>query len=154
MLTEVKTRNRVIGVLLVILAILGIIILSLDKFIWIAATNDRAYPLIAFVAIDLVLASLLFSRRLKSIHILPWAVARLILNLADIATAPIWYKGQPAYVDFASYLFNPLDTQGTGVGNPRGIPSVPLDLMVIIYLAIIVLSLISRRQAQKTTPVS
>lgn len=145
MLVNTSRLKSIISILLIILGILGITVLTFDRFLWEVAATERAYPLIGFVIIDFVLVALVFSKRIGFLPVLIWATIRLILNLGDIATAPAWYVGANAYSSFASYLFNPFDSQAVTFGNPAGIPAVPIDLMVIIYLILIVLSLKGKR---------
>ena len=144
MLAEANRPKPIIAILLVILAVLGIGVLSLDQVLWKAAAAQRAYPLIGFVIIDLVLAGLVFAKRLGFSPVLIWSALRLTLNLGVITTLP-----PPAYAAFASYLFNPADTQGVGAGNPAGIPAVPLDLMVITFVILIALGIRGLSRARK-----
>ena len=150
MSTERNRPKPIIAILLVILAVLGIVILSLDQVLWKAAAAHRAYPLIGFVIINLVLAALVFAKRLGFSPVLIWSALSLTLNLGDVATAPQLLEGAPTSAAFASYLFNPFYTPPVGVfANPAGIPAVPLDLMVIIYVILVALSIRGLRQARK-----
>jgi hypothetical protein len=44
---------------------------------------------------------------------------------------------QFTYAQFADYLFNPLSSLPASLGNPPGIPPIPIDLILIIDVAVL-----------------
>ncbi|MFQ6010567.1 MAG: hypothetical protein ACE5KG_00100 [Nitrososphaerales archaeon] len=142
---EPKQLGNLAGVLLIVLAGLTLSILAFDSFLWEVAFLFRVVPLSIFIVIHLVLAGLVLARRVGYKPILIWAALLFVLGAGDVASAPLWYEGEPAFAAFANYLFNPLDTSGQDVGNPPGIPALPVDLMMAIYLILVGLSIRARR---------
>ncbi len=149
---EARRPGTHIGLLLVILAGLSLSILALDAFLWEVAFLLRVVPLGIFIVIHIVLASLIFTKRVNYKPILIWAALLFVLGAADVSQAPIFYEGEQEFAAFANYLFNPLDPSGRSVGNPPGIPAVPLDLMMIIYLVIVGLSIKGLKSSKKESP--
>ncbi|MEM4312269.1 MAG: hypothetical protein QXX95_07765 [Nitrososphaerales archaeon] len=135
-------------VFLIIQASMGILILTTDKLLWEIAATSKAYPLIGFIIVDFILAGWLVVRKIFSwIPIFSWALIRLLLQFGDLLTAPMVYN-EPMEISlplFANYLFNPLDTQGVKFGNPFGIPAIAIDVMVLMYILLIILSLRGRK---------
>ena len=149
---EAKPPSTLVGILLVILAGLSLSILALDAFLWEVAFLLRVVPLSIFIVIHLVFAGLVFTKRVSYKPILIWAALLFVLGAADVSQAPVFYDGKPEYGAFANYLFNPLDPSGRSIGNPPGIPAVPLDLMMIIYLVIVGMSIKELRSSKKERP--
>jgi hypothetical protein len=134
--------SKTIGGLFVVSAIFGIVLLAVDKVLRTGAPSNYD-ALIGFVLVDLVVGALAIAKpsigvgRLAAV----WAALRILLQIADVAQAPAF---QFSYAQFADYLFNPLSTQATG--NPAGIPSVPIDLILIIDIVVLVMALRTRKQ--------
>jgi len=146
---EAKHPSNLVGVLLVILAGLSFSILALDAFLWEVAFLLRVVPLSIFIVIHLILAGLVFTKRVSYKPILIWAALLFVLGAGDVSQAPIFYDGAPEFGAFASYLFNPLDPSGPSIGNPPGIPAIPIDLMMITYLALVGLSIRSLKSSKE-----
>ncbi len=113
---------------------LGVVILLTDQILRGAA--DHFYALLLFVIVDFALAGSVIAK--PSIHIFRlsaiWCALRIILQVADISQAPIY---QFTYAQFADYLFNPISSVSSSLGNPLGVPGALLDLIIIIELAIL-----------------
>ncbi|MGI0092452.1 MAG: Rieske 2Fe-2S domain-containing protein [Nitrososphaerales archaeon] len=95
--------QRYIGITLIASALLGAYLLATDKSLWLLAAS-HAYGLIAICLIDMILG--IANLRNVTRMVIPafgWAILTLLLQLADIATAP-QYKMTPQY--FAGYLFS------------------------------------------------
>jgi hypothetical protein len=73
-----------------------------------------------------------------------WATLRILIQLGDIALGPMF---QFTYSQFVDYLFNPMSALSTSYGNPPGIPSVPIDLILICD--IVVLLAVARASMKK-----
>jgi hypothetical protein len=124
-----------IGSLFVASAILGIVILALDTVLR-AGAPPHYYALIVFVIIDFVLGALAFpmpKSRLVRLATL-WSVLRILIQLGDVYLAPMY---QFTYAQFADYLFNPLSSLPASLGNPAGIPPLPIDLILLIDIAVL-----------------
>ena len=95
--------QRYIGIALIASAAFGIFLLATDKSLWLLASS-HAYGLIAICIIDIILgvANLRYVTKMV-IPAVGWAILTILLQLADIATAP-QYKMTPQY--FAGYLFS------------------------------------------------
>lgn len=63
-----------------------------------------------------------------------WGVLRILIQLGDVYLGPMY---QFTYAQFADYLFNPLSSLPASLGNPAGIPPVPIDLILIIDIAVL-----------------
>jgi hypothetical protein len=64
-----------------------------------------------------------------------WGAIRIILQVGDIMLGPMF---QFSTAQFADYLFNPLSPLPASLGNPPGIPSVPIDLILVCDLLVLV----------------
>ena len=124
-----------IGSLFVASGILGMAILALDTVLRTGAP-PHYYALLAFVIIDFVLGALAFpmpKSMLVRLAIL-WSVLRILIQLGDVYLGPMY---QFTYAQFADYLFNPLSSLPASLGNPAGIPPVPIDLILLIDIAVL-----------------
>jgi len=124
-----------IGSLFVASGILGIAILALDTVLRTGAP-PHYYALLAFVIIDFVLGALAFpmpKNMLVRLAIL-WSVLRILIQLGDVYLGPMY---QFTYAQFADYLFNPVSSLPASLGNPAGIPPVPIDLILLIDIAVL-----------------
>jgi len=125
-----------IGAILAVSGLLGLGILLTDQIL--RGVTDHFYALILFVIVDLVLSGLVVAKpgraafRLAAI----WCALRIVLQLGDISQAPLY---QLTYAQFADYLFNPVSSVSSSLGNPPGVPGLLLDLIIILEVAIIVL---------------
>lgn len=128
-------------------AILGIVLLVADKVLQSGAPSHY-YALIGFVLVDLVVGALVIFKPTAGVGRLAavWAALRILIQIADISQAPVF---QFTYAQFADYLFNPLSSLSTSFGNPVGIPSVPIDLILIIDIVVLFMALRIRKQASK-----
>ena len=63
-----------------------------------------------------------------------WSVLRIVIQLGDVYLGPMY---QFTYAQFADYLFNPLSSLPASLGNPPGIPPIPIDLILIIDVAVL-----------------
>jgi len=143
----VKLLNLAITFLL-IQAIMGVLILTTDKLIWSIAATSRAYPLIGLIIVDLSLGGfLLLKKKLVWLPVFIWALIRLLLQIGDLLSAPSFYNEplERSLPLFANYLFNPLDSQGVTYGNLWGIPAIPINIMLIMYILLIIVSLKARK---------
>jgi hypothetical protein len=86
------------------------------------------------VIIDFLLGTLCFPMPQKLMLKLAaiWSALRILIQLGDVMLGPMF---QFTYAQFADYLFNPTST--AGFGNPPGIPSIPIDLILICDIAIL-----------------
>jgi len=127
-----------IGSLFVASGILGIVIIALDTVLRTGAP-PHYYALIAFVIIDFVLGALAFpmpKRMILRLAIL-WSVLRILMQLGDVYLGPMYGF---SYIQFADYLFNPLSSLPASLGNPAGIPPVPIDLILLIDIAVLIIA--------------
>jgi hypothetical protein len=124
-----------IGSLFVASAILGTVILTLDTVLKTGAP-PHYYALLGFVIIDFVLGALAFPMPKSMLVRLAflWSVLRILIQLGDVYLSPMY---QFTYAQFADYLFNPLSTLPASLGNPPGIPPVPIDLILLIDIMIL-----------------
>jgi len=128
-------ESSIIGSLFVASGILGIAILALDTVLRTGAP-PHYYALLAFVIIDFVLGALAFpmpKNMLVRLAIL-WSVLRILIQLGDVYLGPMY---QFTYAQFADYLFNPVSSLPASLGNPAGIPPVPIDLILLIDIAVL-----------------
>ena len=127
--------SRTIGSLFVLSGILGIIILALDSVLRSGAPQHYD-ALIGFVIIDFLVGALCFPmpRKLMLKVAAIWSTLRILIQLGDVMLGPMF---QFTNAQFADYLFNPLSSLPAGLGNPSGIPPVPIDLILICDLAIL-----------------
>jgi hypothetical protein len=132
-------ESNVIGSLFVVSGILGIVILALDSVLR-AGAPPHYYALIVFVIIDFMLGALAFpmpKSMLLRLAVL-WSVLRILIQIGDVYLGPMY---QFTYAQFADYLFNPLSSLPVSLGNPVGIPPVPIDLILIIDIAVLITAL-------------
>ncbi|MGA2790578.1 MAG: hypothetical protein ABSF00_07405 [Candidatus Bathyarchaeia archaeon] len=66
-----------------------------------------------------------------------WSVVRILIQLGDVYLGPMY---QFTYAQFADYLFNPLSSLPASLGNPAGIPPVPIDLTLVINITVLLIS--------------
>lgn len=125
-----------IGVILAISGLLGLGILLSDQFLPIA--TDHFYALILFVIVDFILSGSVVAKPGRIVFKLAaiWCALRIALQLADISQAPLY---QLTYAQFADYLFNPVSSVSSSLGNPLGVPGALLDLIIVLEVAVIVL---------------
>ena len=64
-----------------------------------------------------------------------WSALRIILQFGDVMLGPMF---QFSYAQFFDYLFNPASPLPASLGNPPGIPPVPIDLILICDIAVLV----------------
>jgi hypothetical protein len=124
---------------------MGIVILTLDQVLRTGAPQHYD-ALILFVIIDFLIGALAFpmpqSMMLKVAAI--WSVLRILLQLGDVMLGPMF---QFTYSQFADYLFNPASTLPASLGNPAGIPPVPID--IILLCDVVVLLTVARASMKK-----
>jgi len=63
-----------------------------------------------------------------------WVVVRIVIQVGDIYLGQMF---QFTYSQFADYLFNPLSPVSGSLGNPTGIPAVPIDLILICDIIVL-----------------
>lgn len=92
--------------------------------------------LIGFVIIDFLVGALAFPMPQKLMLKVAaiWSALRILIQLGDVTLGPMF---QFTYAQFADYLFNPTSTLPASLGNPPGIPPVPIDLILICDVAIL-----------------
>ncbi len=128
--------SRTIGGLFVASGVLGIVILALDQVL-LSGAPPHYYALIAFVIIDFLLGGLAFAMPKRIVRLAAvWSSFRILIQLVDVFVGPMY---QFTYAQFADYLFNPLSSLPTSLGNPAGIPPVPIDLILIIDVAVLIM---------------
>ncbi len=122
--------------------LLGTVILALDQVLRSGAPTHY-YALIGFVVIDFLLGGLAFRmpRNLLVKLAVVWSVLRILIQLGDISQGPTF---QFTYAQFADYLFNPLSSLPASLGNPLGIPPIPIDLILVIDIAVLITALRAR----------
>ncbi len=127
--------SRTIGSLFVLSGILGIVILVLDSVLRSGAPQHYD-ALIGFVIIDFLIGALCFPMPQKLMLKVAaiWGTLRIIIQLGDVMLGPMF---QFTNAQFADYLFNPMSSLPASLGNPPGIPPVPIDLILICDLAIL-----------------
>ncbi len=116
--------------------LLGIVLLALDQVLRSGAPTHY-YALIGFVVIDFLLGGLAFPmpRSLLVRLAAVWSVLRILIQIGDIYLGPMF---QFTYAQFADYLFNPLSSLPASLGNPPGIPPIPIDLILVIDIAVLI----------------
>ncbi|MGP8070426.1 MAG: hypothetical protein ACLP5V_11105 [Candidatus Bathyarchaeia archaeon] len=140
--------SRVIGGLFVVSGLLGVFLLLSDPVLRIGAPQHYD-ALIAFVVIDFLLGGLEFLT-LRSLLVRVaaiWSVVRILLQLGDVFLGPMY---QFTYAQFADYLFNPMSSVPATVGNPAGIPSIPIDLILLIDFAVLFIALSQKHSASSS----
>jgi len=135
----------VIGGLFIVSGLLGIFLLFSDPVLRIGAPLHYD-ALIAFVIVDFLLGGLEFltPRTLLLRVAAIWSGVRILLMLGDVFLAPMY---QFTYAQFADYLFNPMSSVAADVGNPAGIPAIPIDLILVIDFAVLFIALRQKRSA-------
>ena len=120
------------GAFLAIIGILGLALLLTDQIL--RGATDHFYALILFVIVDFVLSGLVIARPGRTAFKLAaiWCALRIMLQLADISQAPLY---QFTYAQFADYLFNPVSSLSSSLGNPPGVPGAVIDLMTALQVA-------------------
>jgi len=136
-----------IGVILAISGLLGLGILLTDQIL--RGVTDHFYALILFVIVDFVLSGWVVAKPGRTVFKLAaiWCALRIVLQLGDISQAPLY---QLTYAQFADYLFNPVSSISSSLGNPPGVPGALLDLIIVLEVAIIVL--VTRNTGRTETP--
>lgn len=129
------TLSRTIGTLFAISGLLGIVILALDQVLRTGAPQHYD-ALILFVIIDFLVGALAFRipEKLMLKVAAAWCALRIVIQVGDIALGPMF---QFTYGQFADYLFNPASALPASLGNPTGIPAVPIDLILICDIAVL-----------------
>lgn len=136
--------SKTIGVLFAASGVFGVIILALDQVLRSGAPSHY-YALIGFVIIDFLLGGLAFPMpktlliRLAAI----WSALRILIQVGDVYLGPMF---QFTYAQFADYLFNPMSSLPASLGNPMGIPPIPIDLILLCDVAVLATALIARAQ--------
>ena len=127
--------SRTIGSLFVLSGILGIVILASDSVLRSGAPQHYD-ALIGFVIIDFLLGALCFPMPQKLMLRLAvvWAILRILIQVGDVMLGPMF---QFTNAQFADYLFNPMSALPASLGNPPGIPPIPIDLILICDIAIL-----------------
>jgi len=133
---------KLAGVLLALCGILGIGILSMDQVLR-GAIDPTAgvplhyYALIVFVVLDFIFAGVAFAKPVKGLALAGgWSLLRIIIQIADLSQAHAYYF---RYTQFADYLFNPMSSLSTSLGNPPGVPAVFIDLILLFELIVVIL---------------
>lgn len=123
--------SRRLGALLAIIGLLGLVILFTDQIL--RGATDHFYALIFFVIVDFVLSGLVIAKPGRTIFKLAavWCALRIMLQLALISQAPLY---QFTYAQFADYLFNPVSSLSSSLGNPTGIPGAVIDLLTALQV--------------------
>jgi hypothetical protein len=137
------TASRIAGGLLVLSAILGIAILGLDQVLQKYAPM-HFYGLIILVIVDLAVGFLLSARPMRTYltFAMAWGILRIIIQLADISQAQA--SGFSSYGQFADYLFNPMSSVSTQLGNLPGIPAALIDLIIVLDIVVAVVAWMGR----------
>ena len=127
--------GRTVGTLFVASGILGIVLLELDQVLRTGAPQHYGV-LIGFVIIDFLVGALAFPMPQKLMLKVAaiWSAIRILLQLGDVMLGPMF---QFTYAQFADYLFNPTSSLPASLGNPPGIPAVPIDLILICDIVIL-----------------
>ena len=137
--------SRIIQAMFLISGVLGVVILVLDRDLRNGAPGHYD-ALILFVAVDFLVGTLTFqmSEKLMLKVAAIWSTLRIVIQIGDIALAPIFFF---TYVEFADYLFNPASMVPATLVNPPGIPSIPIDLILICD--VVVLLTVARASIKK-----
>lgn len=128
--------SRIIGTLFVIAGVSGIIILALDQVLRTGAPQHYD-ALILFVIIDFLVGALAFPmpQKLMLKVAAVWSTLRILIQLGDVMLGPMF---QFTYAQFADYLFNPASALPASLGNPVGIPPVPIDVILLCDIAVLI----------------
>jgi hypothetical protein len=125
--------------------ILGIVLLELDQVLRTGAPQHYD-ALIGFVIIDFLVGALAFPMPQKLMIKVAaiWSALRILIQLGDVMLGPMF---QFTYSQFADYLFNPTSSLPASLGNPSGIPPIPIDL--ILVCDIVILLTVARASVKK-----
>ena len=131
--------SHAVGILLVVSGILGISILAMDQVLQ-SGASQHYDALIVFVIIDFLIGGMSFLKPGSSLMKVAaiWSLLRIILQVGDVFLGPMY---QFTYAQFADYLFNPASTLPTSLGNPTGIPAIPVDIILLIGLAVLFIAM-------------
>jgi hypothetical protein len=142
---QTSQASRIAGGLLALTGILGIVILALDQVL--RGAPMHYYALIAFVIVDFAAAGLALAKPGKTAFTVAggWAGLRILLQIADLSQAHLY---QFRYTQFADYLFNPMSSLSSSLGNPLGIPGAAIDLIVILEIIVAALAWKARSTVQ------
>jgi phospholipase C len=135
--TKFHNASKMVAGLLALIGLLGVTILVFDGVLTSRAPiHTRA--LIAFIAADFAMAGLAFRlpSKITFTAASAWSAMRILLQFGDIFTGPT-LPIHISYAHFANYLFNPTLTTP---GNLPGVPGAPIDLIVILQVAVIVIA--------------
>lgn len=140
---KMSTASRVAGGLLVLSGLLGIGILALDQVLPKYAPMHY-YGLIILVIIDLAVGFLLSAKPMRTYLTLAmvWSIVRIIVQIADVSQAQA--SGFTSYGQFADYLFNPMSSVSTQLGNVPGIPAALIDLIILLDVVVVVVAWLGR----------
>lgn len=141
---QTLAASKLSGRLLILAAILGLLILGTDNVLR-AGAPAHYYALVAFVILDFAIGIFVMTKHTKtgfSIAI-AWSLLRIILQFADITQASVYQFS--SYGQFADYLFNPGSGLAVSLGNPPGIPAAPIDLILMLEIAVIAVAWKGRR---------
>jgi len=132
-LMEAGKSAKLAGGLLAITGLLGIILLATDQILRDSFGGQHWYALLLFVIIDFAVAAYLVVKSTGGSLMFGmfWSIIRIIIQLADLATAPM---SQMSYGDFANYLFNPTLVTNP---NPPGVPAALIDLILVLELVVV-----------------
>jgi hypothetical protein len=121
--------SKTTGALIALTGILGIIILAADKILPLVPMHY--YALVAFVIVDFVVAGFVFIKpsKMSFTLVVGWSLLRIIIQIADVSQASA--VGMASYVDFASYLFNPV---GATPPNAMGVPGALIDIIILLEI--------------------
>ncbi len=131
--------SKAVGGLLILTAVLGIILLSLDSVLRSGAPTHY-YTLVLFVIVDIVIAIFVIAKStpMGFTLALGWSLLRILLQVADVSQASVYQFS--SYGQFADYLFNPTSSLSTSLGNPPGVPAALIDLILIFEVAVVALA--------------
>jgi hypothetical protein len=92
--------------------------------------------LIGFVIIDFLIGALCFPMPQKLMLRVAaiWGILRILIQVGDVIVGPMF---QFTYAQFADYLFNPMSALPVSLGNPPGIPPIPIDLILVCDIAVL-----------------
>jgi len=127
--------SHAVGILLVVSGLFGVSILMLDQVLR-SGASAHYDALIVFVVIDFLIGGLSIAKPGGSLMKVAavWSALRILLQLGDVFLGPMY---QFTYAQFADYLFNPASSLPASLGNPAGIPPIPIDLILLIDLAVL-----------------
>ena len=131
--------SKVVGGLMFFTAILGAAVLAFDGVLPTGAPVHY-YALAFFVIVDFAVGILVVARPSKQAYsfVICWCLLRIFLQVADITQASMYHFS--SYGQFADYLFNPVSAVSSSLGNPPGIPGLPIDFILILELAALILA--------------